>query len=83
MFILWLVPAAAQAAPCTLMVVSKQTKADLVVYFTKFVEEDRTKGQFRKCRVVRAKNSDTRTYRVTPFRQDASVVVHRKNWPSS
>ena len=51
------------------------------MYFTKFVEEDATKGKYRQCRIVATKAAGTRTFVVTPFRQDATVVVHRSNWP--
>lgn len=75
----WPIPGFAQ--PCTLLKVARGGKADLVVYFTRFVEEDATKGKYRQCRIVSSKADGTRTFVVTPFRQDASVVVHRSNWP--
>jgi len=75
-----LAPAAALAADCTLLKVAKG-KADLVVYFTKFVEEDKTGGRYKRCKIVKKAREGTQTFRITPFRQDASVVVHRSNWP--
>lgn len=69
----------ALAAACTLMQVTRG--GDLVVYFTKFVEEDKTGGRYKKCKIVTKRRADTKTFRVTPFRQDATVVVHRSNWP--
>ena len=74
-------PSSARAEPCTLIPAAKGEKADLLVYFTKFVEEDATKGKYRQCRIVATKAAGTRTFVVTPFRQDATVVVHRSNWP--
>lgn len=65
--------------PCTLMEVTAQ--AELVVFFTKFPKEDQTGGRYAKCRRVKKKVVGTITYRVTPFRPDATVVVHPANWP--
>lgn len=73
-------PAAARAEPpCTLMEVSDG--ATLVVYFTKFPKEDQTGGRYAKCRLVKKKGEGTVTFKVTPFRPDATIVVHRSNWP--
>ncbi len=77
---LGLLPLPALAARCTLMPLSKG-KADLSVYFTKFAGEDTTGGRYKKCRLVSKATEGTKTFRVTPFRQDASVVVTRANWP--
>lgn len=74
-----LVPAAASA--CTLMRAKSAKAAQLRVYFTKFAKEDKTGGKYRSCRIVRDMQSGTKTFHVTPFRQDANVVVHRSNWP--
>lgn len=70
----------ALAADCTLVSVAKG-KADLVVYFTKFREEDKTAGKYKACKLVSKKRPGSKSFRVTPFRQDATVVVHRSNWP--
>lgn len=75
-----LTPQLVHAAPCTLMSVT-QGKAELIVYFTKFVAEDKTEGRYKKCRIVKKPIEGTQTFRVTPFRQDANVVVHKSNWP--
>lgn len=75
---LWAAPAT--AAACRLTPVSKG-KSDLVVYFTKFAKEDKTGGRYKKCRLVSKPGPETKTFRVTRFRQDANVVVLRSNWP--
>jgi hypothetical protein len=69
------------AAPCTLLSVDKPEKAKLRVYFTKFVKEDTTTGKYKACRIVRTAEKDSETFYITPFRQDATVVVHQDNWP--
>jgi outer membrane lipoprotein-sorting protein len=74
-----LVPVAADA--CTLMRTTEAKNAELRVYFTKFAKEDKTGGKYKSCRIVRQKESETKMFYVTPFRQDANVVVHRSNWP--
>lgn len=79
-FVLGMLPLPAAAARCTLMSLSKG-KPDLTVYFTKFAAEDKTAGRYKKCRLVSKSSEGTKTFRVTPFRQDASVVVTRGNWP--
>jgi hypothetical protein len=66
---------------CSLFQVEAPSDADHVVYFTRFVEEDDSEGQFEECRIVRRRDDATDTYYVTPFRQDATVVVHRDRWP--
>lgn len=73
-------PAAARAQDCTLVRVDKG-KADLVVYFTKFREEDKTRGRYKSCKIVSKKRPGSKSFKITPFRQDATVVVHRSNWP--
>ena len=70
---------AGAAEACTLMEVSGD--AELVVFFTKFPKEDQTGGRYAKCRLVKKKGPGTKTFRTTPFRPDATVVVHRSNWP--
>jgi len=73
-------PTAALAAPCTLMAKAKGG-VDLTVYFTKFAAEDKTGGRYKKCRIVTKGTEGTKTFRITPFRQDANVVVLKGNWP--
>lgn len=69
------------AAACTLKKADSASKASLVVYFTKFAKEDKTGGKYKRCRIVNDAQPDTKTFHVTPFRQDANVVVLRTNWP--
>lgn len=69
------------AAACTLKKATSEKAAALVVYFTKFASEDKTGGKYKRCRIVNDAKSDTKTFHVTPFRQDANVVVLRANWP--
>lgn len=73
-------PTAALAAPCTLMA-KAQGGVDLTVYFTKFAAEDKTSGRYKTCRIVTKGTQGTKTFRITPFRQDANVVVLKGNWP--
>ncbi len=72
-------PALAQGE-CTLLQKAKGD-ADLIVYFTKFRAEDKTGGRYRKCRIVTKAGKGTQTFRLTPFRRDANLVVLRSNWP--
>jgi len=65
------------AGPCKLTKTKAAKDAKLKVYFTKFLKEDTTKGKYKKCRIV-AKGGTP--FFVTPFRQDANVVVHASNW---
>jgi hypothetical protein len=74
-------PSAALAARCTLLPVKKASEAALVVYFTRFLTEDKTEGKYKICRVVKKAETGTQTFFVTPFRQDANLVVHESNWP--
>lgn len=69
------------ASACTLFAVPGPGDAELKVFFTRFESEDNTGGKYRKCRVVKKREKDSKTFFVTPFRQDANVVVHRENWP--
>ena len=69
------------AADCTLIPVKKPEEAQHKVYFTKFLKEDNTGGRYKKCRIVTKAENGTETFFVTPFRQDATVVVHKDNWP--
>lgn len=73
-----LVPGLAYA--CTLLAVPAE-KAQLKVYFTKFVKEDTSGGKYKSCRIVTQAEKDTTTFFITPFRQDATLVVHESNWP--
>jgi hypothetical protein len=66
---------------CSLMAVAKTEKPSLRVYFTKFLKEDTSGGKYRTCRIVKKPEEGTQTFFVTPFRQDATVVVHPSNWP--
>lgn len=77
---LWCAPSLASAEPCSLLSRAKGS-VDLIVYFTKFPAEDETGGKYKKCRLVSKPGPGTKTFRVTPFRRDANVVVHRSNWP--
>lgn len=74
-------PIPAAGAGCTLQRVSAPKGADLRVYFTRFPSEDTSNGKYAACKIVKAKKAETKTFYVTPFRQDATVVVLRKNWP--
>ena len=76
---LW--PAPTNAAPCRLHKVAEVADANIIVYFTRFKREDQTDGRYRKCRVVSQCRQDCTRFFVTRFRQDATVVVHRSNWP--
>lgn len=71
----------ALALACTLIAVPKADGAQHKIYFTKFLKEDNSSGKFKKCRIVTKAEAGTQTFFVTPFRQDASVVVHKDNWP--
>lgn len=78
---LFSLPSLASAAPCTLKRAKSAKAAKLVVYFTKFAKEDKTGGKYKKCRIVEAAESGTTTFHITPFRQDANLVVMKTNWP--
>jgi hypothetical protein len=69
------------AAPCTLHAVDQADQAKIKVYFTKFVQEDNSGGRYKACKIVSRTDKDTITFFITPFRQDATVVVHKSNWP--
>jgi hypothetical protein len=49
--------------------------------FTKFPQEDTSKGAYKGCRIVKKAEPGAKGFFITPFRQDATVVVHRANWP--
>jgi hypothetical protein len=66
------------ALACKLTKVADAKSAELKVYFTRFPKEDTTGGKYKACRIV--KDGGTAFF-VTPFRQDATVVVHPDNWP--
>lgn len=74
-------PALGLAATCKLQAVGKPEDAKHRVYFTKFLKEDTTNGRYKGCKIVRRPDKDTETFFVTPFRQDATIIVHRDNWP--
>jgi hypothetical protein len=71
----------AAAAPCSLLAVAKPDQAKHRVYFTKFVKEDTSGGKYKACRIVQKADAGTETFYVTPFRQEATIVVHKSNWP--
>ena len=74
-------PTSASARSCTLIELASAEGAKLKVYFTQFLKEDRSEGRYRTCRRVRRAEPDTIPFFVTPFREDADLVVHRDNWP--
>jgi outer membrane lipoprotein-sorting protein len=76
-----LVTAPALASACTLFAAPSAKEAKLKVFFTRFESEDTSGGKYKKCRIVKKKDEKTETFFITPFRQDANVVVHRSNWP--
>jgi hypothetical protein len=73
-----LVSVSSTALACKLTKVAAAKDAELKVYFTRFPKEDTTGGKYKACKLV--KQGGTRFF-VTPFRQDANVVVHTDNWP--
>ena len=66
------------ALACKLTKVADAKSAELKVYFTRFPKEDTTGGKYKACKIVRDGGTP---FFVTPFRQDATVVVHPDNWP--
>jgi hypothetical protein len=68
-------------AECTLIEVKKAEGAQIKVYFTKFPQEDTSKGAYKACKILKAAAPGASAFFVTPFRQDATVVVHKSNWP--
>lgn len=78
---LWFWAPSALAAECVLYEAPKADGADLRVYFTKFPQEDTSKGAYKGCRIVKKAEAGAKSFFITPFRQDATVVVHRSNWP--
>ncbi len=76
-------PLRATAAPCTLMRVEQREAAQVIVFFTKFAGEDKTDGRYKACKLVKTKVEGTEAFFVTPFRPDATLVVHPSNWPRS
>ncbi len=79
---LWVVAAlvglSSAALACELTKVASAKEAQIKVYFTRFPKEDTSQGKYKACKIV--KTGGTRFF-VTPFRQDATVVVHVDNWP--
>lgn len=75
-------PSIAGATGCTLVEVPENAAPKLRVYFTKFPTEDNTAGRYKKCRIVKQPAEGGETFSVTPFRQDANLIVHPSNWPS-
>lgn len=69
------------ASACTLFGVPSAGEAQLKVFFTRFESEDNTGGKYRKCRIVKKRDGGAQTFFITPFRQDANVVVLKENWP--
>jgi hypothetical protein len=74
-------PDVAAAAGCTLLEQPRAEGAKLKVFFTRFAREDTSGGKFKECRLVTRAEAETLRFFVTPFRQDADVVVHADNWP--
>jgi len=74
-------PLGAWAAPCTLVRVEDKSQARLVVFFTKFPGEDKSEGRYKACKIVPKAVEGSETFLVTPFRPDATLVVHPSNWP--
>lgn len=70
----------AQSA-CLLVEVFDPNGAEHRVYFTNFRREDDSNGRFQSCRLLDEPAPGAQPFFVTKFRQDASVVVHRDNWP--
>ena len=73
-----LIAVSSPAFACKLTKVAAAKEAELKVYFTRFPKEDTTGGKYKSCKLV--KDGGTRFF-VTPFRQDANIVVHTDNWP--
>ena len=65
------------------MRVEDKSRARLVVFFTKFPGEDKSGGRYKTCKLVDKLTDGTDTFMVTPFRPDATLVVHPSNWPKS
>ena len=80
---LLLTPVASEASGCTLVRVSQKDAATLKVYFTRFAREDKSAGKYKNCRIVKNPTEGSKTFVVTPFRQDANVVLLRSSWPKS
>jgi hypothetical protein len=70
--------ASAPAIACKLSKSNDPKTAQMKVYFTRFPKEDTSAGKYKACRLVKEGGT---TFFVTPFRQDATVVVHPDNWP--
>lgn len=60
---------------------TKAEDAALIVYFTRFPSEDKTGGKYRGCKIVSKPEPGATKFFITPFRQDANLVVHKSNWP--
>jgi hypothetical protein len=69
------------AAACTLVEVGPGDKPLHRVYFTRFATEDNTGGKFKHCKIVKKPTPEAETFTVTPYRQDATDIVHKTNWP--
>jgi hypothetical protein len=69
------------AAACTLVEVGASDKPLHRVYFTRFPTEDNTGGRFKHCKIVKKPAPGAETFTVTPYRQDATDIVHKSNWP--
>jgi hypothetical protein len=74
-------PGVAAARTCALLAQERAEGAKLKVYFTRFLKEDNSGGRYRGCRLLRRPEEGATPFFVTPFREDADVVVHRDNWP--
>jgi hypothetical protein len=76
--IAWVLGTSGIALACRLTKIDDAKKAELKVYFTRFPKEDATGGKYKGCKIVKEGGTP---FFVTPFRQDANVVVHPDNWP--
>lgn len=79
---LLLAPLTAWAEKCVLREVDAKDAPKHKVFFTKFEKEDSSGGRFRQCKIVKTPAPNEETFTITPFRQDATVVVFRATgWP--
>jgi hypothetical protein len=78
---LLMAPTVATASGCTLIRVSTRDEATFRVYFTRFAQEDKSAGKYKKCRIVKTPVADSKTFLITPFRQDANLIILRSSWP--
>ena len=79
--LLLVAPASALAERCILREVGAKDDAKHKVFFTKFPKEDTSGGRFKTCKIVKSPAESSETFVITPFRQDATVIVHPSNWP--